>query len=107
MFGVFTVSGGSMGTILLGGFASKAVDTAGTDGLIYGGAAFFGKQVIAVSAASACAFIFTNVMLASINRIPEVRVSEEEVLQGLDVALHVEKPLTKGLRNMLLSVLVF
>jgi ammonium transporter, Amt family len=88
--------GGFIGTILLGVFASKAVNSAGADGLIYGGAAFFGKQVIAVVAASAYAFIFTYVMLALINRITPVRVSEAEEIAGLDVALHGEKAYDEG-----------
>jgi ammonium transporter, Amt family len=88
--------GGFIGTILLGVFASKAVNSAGADGLIYGGAAFFGKQVIAVVAASAYAFIFTYVMLALINRITPVRVSEAEEIAGLDYALHGEKAYDEG-----------
>jgi Amt family ammonium transporter len=88
--------GGFLGTILLGVFASKAVNSAGADGLIYGGGVFFGKQVLAVMAASAYAFIFTYIMLALINRVTKVRVSEEEELQGLDVALHGEKAYDEG-----------
>jgi Amt family ammonium transporter len=88
--------GGFLGTILLGIFASKAVNSAGADGLIFGGGAFFGKQVLAVVAASAYAFIFTYVMLALINRITPVRVSEEEETQGLDFSLHGEKAYDEG-----------
>jgi ammonium transporter, Amt family len=88
--------GGFLGTILLGVFASKAVNSAGADGLIYGGGAFFGKQVLAVVAASAYAFIFTYVMLALINRITRVRVSEEEEREGLDIAIHGEQAYDEG-----------
>ncbi len=88
--------GGVLGTILLGVFASKAVNSAGADGLIYGGAVFFGKQIIAVVAASAYAFIFTYIMLSLINRVTRVRVSEDEESQGLDVALHGEKAYDEG-----------
>jgi Amt family ammonium transporter len=88
--------GGFLGTILLGVFASKAINGAGADGLIYGGGAFFGKQVIAVVVASAYAFIFTYIMLALINRVTRVRVSEEEEAQGLDIALHGEKAYDEG-----------
>ncbi|HNQ82835.1 MAG TPA: ammonium transporter, partial [Bacteroidales bacterium] len=79
--------GGFLGTILLGVFASKAVNSAGTDGLIFGGGTFFWKQVLAVVAASAYAFIFTYIMLALINKISRVRVSEVEEKAGLDIAL--------------------
>jgi ammonium transporter, Amt family len=88
--------GGFFGTILLGVFASKAVNSAGTDGLIYGGGAFFVKQVLAVVAASAYAFIFTYIMLILINRITRVRVSEVEELQGLDIAIHGEQAYDEG-----------
>jgi ammonium transporter, Amt family len=88
--------GGFLGTILLGVFASKAVNSAGADGLIYGGGAFFGKQILAVVAASAYAFIFTYIMLALINRIARVRVSEEEEAQGLDLSIHGEQAYDEG-----------
>src|SRR6185369_1501722 len=39
--------GGVLGTILLGVFASKAINPAGADGLIHGGTGFFVKQVVA------------------------------------------------------------
>lgn len=88
--------GGFLGTILLGVFASKAVNSAGADGLIYGGGAFFGKQVLAVVVASVYAFIFTYIMLALINRITRVRVSEDEERQGLDLAIHGEHAYDEG-----------
>lgn len=88
--------GGFFGTVLLGVFASKAVNSAGTDGLIYGGGAFFVKQVLAVIAASAYAFIFTYIMLILINRITRVRVSESEEMQGLDFAIHGETAYDEG-----------
>jgi ammonium transporter, Amt family len=88
--------GGFIGTILLGVFASKAINSAGADGLIYGGGAFFGKQVLAVVAASVYAFIFTYVMLALINRVTRVRVSEEEERQGLDISMHGETAYDEG-----------
>jgi ammonium transporter, Amt family len=88
--------GGFFGTILLGVFASKAVNSAGANGLIYGGGAFFVKQVVAVVAASAYAFIFTYIMLIIINRITRVRVSEAEELLGLDYAMHGETAYDEG-----------
>lgn len=88
--------GGVLGTILLGVFASKAINPAGADGLLLGNGNFFLKQVVAVAAASAYAFIFTYVMLAIINMITRVRVSEEEEKLGLDFALHGEKAYDDG-----------
>ncbi len=88
--------GGVLGTILLGVFASKAINGAGADGLINGGGSFFVKQLIAVTVASVYAFLFTYIMLIIINYITPVRVSEEEEKAGLDHALHGEKAYDEG-----------
>ena len=88
--------GGVFGTILLGVFASKLVNSAGADGLIYGGGGFFVKQVIAVTAASIYAFFFTYLMLIIINKITPVKVNEAEEMAGLDHSLHGEKAYDEG-----------
>lgn len=88
--------GGVLGSILLGVFATKAINSAGADGLLYGGIGFFGKQVTAVLIASAYGFIFTYLMLAIINKFTPVRVSEEEERAGLDEALHGETAYDEG-----------
>ncbi len=88
--------GGVFGTILLGVFASKAVNAAGADGLIFGNSSFFIKEIVAVAAASAYAFIFTYLMLIIINFITPVKVSESDERVGLDVALHGEKAYDEG-----------
>jgi len=88
--------GGVLGTILLGVFASKAINGAGADGLLLGGGAFFGKQVLAVAGASLYAFVFTYVMLVIINYITPVKVHESVEKEGLDVALHGERAYDEG-----------
>ncbi|MPN11206.1 Ammonium transporter [bioreactor metagenome] len=88
--------GGVFGTILLGVFASKAINSAGADGLIYGGGIFFMKQLAAVVAASVYAFVFTYLMLIIINKITAVKVSEAEEIEGLDNTLHGEKAYDEG-----------
>jgi ammonium transporter, Amt family len=88
--------GGVLGTILLGVFAAKAVNPAGTDGLILGGAGFFGKQLIAVAGAAIYAFVFTYVMLIIINYITPVKVSESVEKEGLDAGLHGERAYDEG-----------
>lgn len=88
--------GGVLGSILLGVFATKSINSAGADGLLYGGIGFFGKQVTAVVIASAYGFIFTYLMLAIINKFTPVRVSEEEERAGLDEALHGERAYDEG-----------
>lgn len=88
--------GGVLGTILLGIFASKAVNGAGADGLIFGGGSFFLKQFVAVIGAAAFAFFFTYIMLSIINFITPVKVDETVEREGLDVALHGEKAYDEG-----------
>jgi len=88
--------GGVLGTILLGFFASKAVNAAGTDGLIFGSGSFLLKQIIAVVGASLYAFGFTYLMLIIINLITPVRVSEQEEMEGLDNSQHGERAYDEG-----------
>lgn len=86
--------GGVLGTILLGVFAVEAVG--GQAGLIEGDVAFFMKEVVAVIAAAAYAFLFTYLMLIIINAITPVKVSEAEEELGLDDSLHGEKAYDEG-----------
>src|SRR6202795_2083573 len=81
--------GGVLGILLLGVFASKAVNAAGGVGLVHGSGTFLGKQFVAVLACSAYAFAFTYAALKLIDRITPVRVGEEAE-RGLDKAMHGE-----------------
>jgi Amt family ammonium transporter len=82
--------GGTLGIILLGLFATKAVNIAGADGMFYGGADFFFKQLITVIVVSAYCFLFSYLMLALINLITPVRVGKGVQETGLDEDLHGE-----------------
>jgi len=88
--------GGCLGTILLGVFASKAINANGADGIMSGNTTFFIKQVVAVVGACIYGFVFTYVMLAVINKITKVRVTEEDEDAGLDEFLHGEKAYDEG-----------
>jgi len=88
--------GGVLGTIFLGVFASKAINAAGADGIIYGGGGFFMKQIVAVAAASIYAFIFTYLMLVLINFITPVKVDAAIEKVGLDEGIHGEKAYDDG-----------
>ncbi len=88
--------GGVFGTVLLGIFASKAINVAGADGLLFGGWMFFVKEIVAVAAASLYAFVFTYLMLIIINKITPVKVSEADEKLGLDQSLHGEKAYDDG-----------
>jgi Amt family ammonium transporter len=88
--------GGMLGVILLGVFASKTMNSAGADGLMQGGTGFFVRQCVAVICSAIYAFVFTYIMLAIINKITKVRVSETEEDLGLDTSQHGEKAYDEG-----------
>ena len=84
--------GGSIGIIMLGLFATNAVNPmVTTNGLFMGGGfEFFWKQVITVIGVCVYAFIFSYVMLWLINFVTPVKVTKEEEEAGLDSSLHGE-----------------
>jgi ammonium transporter, Amt family len=82
--------GGLIGIILLGIMADKAVNPAGTDGLLLGNSSFFMAQLMAVVVSSIYAFAFTWGMLWLINKLTRVRTTEGEEEKGLDQSLHGE-----------------
>ena len=88
--------GGCLGVILLGVFASKTMNAAGTDGLLSGGTTFFLKQCAAVVGACIYGYVFTYLMLILINKITPVKVSEVQEDVGLDDSLHGEKAYDEG-----------
>jgi Amt family ammonium transporter len=88
VWGVHGVGGG-LGTILTGVFALASIN--GIHGLISGNVRQFGVQVLAVALAAVYAFAVTYGILKLVNRITPVRVSQEDELLGLDLALHGEE----------------
>lgn len=86
--------GGVIGVISLGVFATASVG--GQSGLIEGDVGFFLTELVAVVIGASYAFVFTYIMLAVINRITPVKVSEEEEDKGLDRSLHGEMAYDEG-----------
>jgi ammonium transporter, Amt family len=86
--------GGILGCIMLGVFASVAVNAAGADGLVHGNAKFFGVQVLTVLIVGAYSFVVTWAILKVINRFQPVRVPDDVELKGLDSELHGEAAYT-------------
>jgi Amt family ammonium transporter len=82
--------GGFLGILMLGLFANKAFNPAGTNGLLYGNPSFFMKQVVAVLFSSVWAFAFTYGMLWVINLFTPVKVTEMSEELGLDESIHGE-----------------
>ena len=83
--------GGMVGMLLTGVFATKAVNSAGNDGLFYGNAAFFFTQLKALVIVAAFSFTGSWLIFKFINFILPLRVSQEEEELGLDTTQHDEK----------------
>ncbi len=83
--------GGMVGMLMTGIFATKSVNSAGADGLLYGGTAFFFTQVKALVIVVVYSFVVSFVIFKFINFILPLRVSSEEEEVGLDASQHDEK----------------
>ena len=81
---------GTWGALATGIFASKSINPAGADGLIYGNVHLFVVQVISVIVTYAFAAIMTLIILKVIGLFTSLRVSAQEEIDGLDVSLHGE-----------------
>jgi Amt family ammonium transporter len=82
--------GGILGALLTGVFASKAVNPAGADGLLFGNPAQLGIQATAVGATLVFAAAGTAVILLILKPILGLRLTEEEERIGLDLTQHSE-----------------
>lgn len=89
VFGVHGV-GGIIGAIATGIFATKAVNPAGNDGLLYGNPSLLVTQIIAVVVVAVYAAGVTFVLLKLIDALIGLRVTREEEQLGLDTTQHGE-----------------
>ncbi|MEX2279999.1 MAG: ammonium transporter [Acidimicrobiia bacterium] len=83
--------GGIIGSLLTGVFASNALNPAVSDGLVFGGAGFFGKQAVGVVAILAFSFVASTILARVVDATIGLRVSEREELEGLDITQHDER----------------
>jgi Amt family ammonium transporter len=83
--------GGMVGMIMTGIFATKTVNPAGNDGLLYGNVSFFLTQVKAMGIAVAYSFTVSFLIFKFINFVLPLRVSAIEEDLGLDESQHNEK----------------
>jgi Amt family ammonium transporter len=89
-FGVHGV-GGTLGAVLTGVFASKAMNSAGSDGLLAGNARLFVEQLLGAGVTAAYSVIVTFVLLKVLDKTMGLRVAKDEEQEGLDVTLHGEE----------------
>lgn len=83
--------GGMVGMLLTGVFATTTINSAGADGLLYGGGGFFLTQLKAMLIAVGFSFTASFILFKFINFIVPIRVSEEDEAEGLDATQHDEK----------------
>ncbi len=82
--------GGLIGSLLLGVFASKAVNPNGADGLLAGNASQLTAQVLGVAVIGAYALVVSYALLKAINIFSPLRVSGMAETEGLDISQHSE-----------------
>jgi ammonium transporter, Amt family len=92
-FGVHGV-GGTLGAILTGVFASRAVlqmDGTNELGLVEGGTRLMVGQIVAVLVTWVLAIVGTFILLKVLDAVMGLRVTQQEEIQGLDLSQHGEE----------------
>ncbi|MEI6775410.1 MAG: ammonium transporter [Chloroflexales bacterium] len=89
VFGVHGV-GGIIGALATGIFATKTINPAGANGLLYGNPDQLLIQLVAVAVVGVYAAVVTWGLLMLINMTVGIRVSPEEEARGLDASQHGE-----------------
>ncbi len=92
-FGVHGI-GGIWGALGTGLFATKAVNSAGADGLFYGNPAQLFIQLKAVLVTFVYSFIVTFIIMKVIDVVMGLRVTQEDETMGLDLTQHHERAYT-------------
>ena len=82
--------GGAVGTLLLGIFASKAVNPGGVDGLLAGSSAQLIAQLIGVVVVGVYAFVVSWILVKILHSSMGMRLAEENEVQGMDYTEHSE-----------------
>lgn len=83
--------GGIVGMLLTGVFATKTVNPAGVDGLLYGNPGFFLTQLKGAVIVIVFSFVMSFIIFKLINLVQPIRVTSEEEEEGLDASQHNEK----------------
>jgi Amt family ammonium transporter len=83
--------GGTVGALLTGIFATKAVNSAGGDGLLAGNPGQLVTQIVAVLITYVLAGVGTFIILKVLDATIGLRVNPESELQGVDINEHGEE----------------
>ena len=89
VFGVHGV-GGAWGVLATGLFAATAINAAGANGLLFGGAGFFLKQLLAIGVVIVYSFVMTLILLKITGMVTPLRVEDDDEDTGLDLSQHGE-----------------
>jgi Amt family ammonium transporter len=88
--------GGWTGTILVAFFSTTGTNAFGNDGIFYGGKGKYGgwnllwHQIVAAGVVSIFSFVMTLVIAFLVGLVMKARVTDDEELEGLDIAIHGE-----------------
>ena len=88
-FGVHGI-GGTWGALATGLFATKAINSAGADGLFYGNPKQLLIQAAAVGVTIIYTFVVTFILLKIVDATMGLRVTEKDESMGLDLTQHHE-----------------
>jgi len=96
--------GGTVGAVLTGVFAQKALNGL-ADGALFGNPAQVGIQVVAVLAAIAYSGVMSFVLLKLISVVMPLRANAADEMAGLDVTQHGEEAYVhaEGSRTLLVT----
>ena len=92
--------GGMVGMVATGVFASKSVNSAGENGLLFGGTTLFFKHLAALAIVSVFVGIGAWVIYFVTDKFRPLRVLPEEEKLGLDITQHGESLLADGRSSM-------
>jgi Amt family ammonium transporter len=82
--------GGTVGALLTGVFAQKALNGV-ADGLLFGNPGQFVTQVIAVLAAAVFSAVVSGVLLKAIGAVMPLRADDPDQATGMDLSMHGEE----------------
>ncbi len=82
--------GGTWGALATGLFASKAINSAGSNGFFFGNPSLLGIQALSVVSAWVYSFVVTLIILKVLDWTMGLRVDEEHEVTGLDLSQHGE-----------------
>jgi Amt family ammonium transporter len=82
--------GSTWGVLATGLFATKAINSAGNNGLLFGNPSLIGIQALSIGSVWVYSFVVTWIILKVLDRTMGLRVSEDHEITGLDTSQHGE-----------------